>query len=44
MFTRWNSTDETWTLNPLIAGDGNYDSDRDGITDLVELNLTNRNP
>ena len=28
-----------WTLNPLIAADGNYDSDRDGITDLVELNL-----
>ena len=44
MFTRWNATDETWTLNPLIAGDGNYDSDRDGITDLVELNLTNKNP
>ena len=44
MFTRWNSTDETWTLNPLVAGDGNYDSDRDGITDLVELNLTNKNP
>ena len=44
MFTRWNMTDETWTLNPLIAGDGNYDSDRDGITDLVELNLTNKNP
>ena len=30
--------------NPLISGDGNYDSDRDGITDLVELNLTNKNP
>ena len=44
MFTRWNATDETWTLNPLISGDGNYDSDRDGITDLVELNLTNKNP
>ena len=27
-----------------MAGDGNYDSDMDGITDLVELNLTNNNP
>ena len=44
MFTRWNATDEVWTLNPLVAGDGNYDSDRDGVTDLVELNLTNKNP
>ncbi len=44
MFTRWNSTDQVWTLNPLVAGDGGYDSDRDGITDLVELNLTNKNP
>jgi hypothetical protein len=44
MFTSWNSTDEVWTLNPLVAGDGNYDSDRDGVTDLVELNITNNNP
>ena len=44
IFTRWNSTDNVWTLNPLVAGDGNYDSDRDGITDLVELNLTLNNP
>ena len=38
------STSEVWTLNPLGAGDGNYDSDRDGLTDLVELNLTLNNP
>ena len=44
IFTRWNSTDSVWTLNPLVAGDGYYDSDLDGITDQVELNLTNNNP
>ena len=35
IFTKWNSTDSVWTLNPLVAGDGYYDSDLDGITDQV---------
>tara|TARA_B110000444_G_scaffold40011_1_gene35807 strand:+ start:5594 stop:11314 length:5721 start_codon:yes stop_codon:yes gene_type:complete len=44
IFTKWNSTDNVWTLNPLVANDGNYDSDNDGISDQVELNLTLNNP
>ena len=44
IFTRWNSTDEVWTLNPLVPNDGNYDSDNDGISDQIELNLTLNNP
>ncbi|MDP6905789.1 MAG: hypothetical protein QF440_00030, partial [Candidatus Thalassarchaeaceae archaeon] len=44
LFTRWNQTDQVWTLNPLVAGDGHYDADRDALTDLQELNLTNHNP
>ena len=44
IFTRWNSTDGVWTLNPLVPNDGNYDSDNDGISDQIELNLTLNNP
>ena len=44
IFTKWNSTDNVWTLNPLVPNDGNYDSDNDGISDQIELNLTLNNP
>ncbi|MDP6899235.1 MAG: hypothetical protein QGF94_00150 [Candidatus Thalassarchaeaceae archaeon] len=44
LFTQWNQSDGLWTLNPLVAGDGHYDSDHDALTDLQELNLTNMNP
>ena len=40
IFTTWNSTDSVWTLNPLVPNQGGYDSDGDGVGDLVELNLT----
>ena len=33
-----NSNDGLWTLNPLVAGDGDYDADNDGLTD-AELSL-----
>ena len=44
MFTAWNETNEEWTLNPLVPGDGGYDGDQDAVTDLEELNLTYANP
>ena len=44
MFTAWNDSTETWTLNPFVAGDGHHDGDRDALTDLQELNLTYENP
>ena len=44
LFTQWNSSDAQWTLNPLVAGDGHYDQDRDALTDLQELNLSTSNP
>nr|ADD93048.1 hypothetical protein [uncultured archaeon MedDCM-OCT-S05-C10] len=44
LFTAWNETNEEWTLNPLVAGDGGYDGDQDAVTDLEELNLTYANP
>ncbi|MEE2812086.1 MAG: hypothetical protein VX320_02595 [Candidatus Thermoplasmatota archaeon] len=44
LFTQWNQTDQVWTLNPLVSGDGHYDGDQDALTDLQELNLTNNNP
>ena len=44
LFTLWNQTDQVWTLNPLVAGDGHYDEDHDALTDLQELNLTYQNP
>ena len=39
LFTDWNSNDGLWTLNPLVAGDGDYDADNDGLTDRQELSL-----
>ena len=44
IFTTWNSTDSVWTLNPLVPNQGGYDSDGDGVGDLVELNLTSNLP
>ena len=44
LFTQWNQSDATWTLNPLVAGDGHYDADKDALTDLQELNLSVQNP
>ena len=29
LFTTWNSSAQTWTLNPLVPGDGLFDSDED---------------
>jgi len=44
IFTSWNSTEGVWTLNPLTPGDGKFDSDNDGISDIIELNLTKNRP
>lgn len=44
IFTSWNSEKGVWTLNPLIPDQGGFDSDEDGIDDLVELNLTSNLP
>ena len=44
LFTTWNSSAQTWTLNPLMPGDGLFDSDEDGLVDLQEFALANSNP
>ena len=44
IFTSWNETNQVWSLNPLIPGDGIFDSDRDGISDIIELNLSENRP
>ncbi len=44
LFTSWNETNQEWTLNPLVSGDGGYDGDQDAVTDREELNLTSSNP
>ena len=44
LLTDWNSNDGLWTLNPLVAGDGDYDADNDGLTDRQELSLVNGLP
>ena len=44
LFTAWNTTAETWTLNPLVAGDGLFDGDEDGLIDLQEFNLAEAQP
>ena len=44
MFTSWNLTAQTWTLNPLVAGDGQFDSDNDALTDAQEFSLATENP
>ena len=37
LFTTWNSSAQTWTLNPLTPGDGLFDSDEDGLVDIQEF-------
>ena len=44
LFTAWNISAQTWTLNPVVAGDGNFDSDDDGLADLQEFALATSNP
>lgn len=44
LFTSWNNSAQTWTLNPLVAGDGNFDGDGDGLIDKQEFALVNSNP
>ncbi len=44
MFTAWNDTAQTWTLNPLVPGDGTFDADNDALTDAQEFSLANSNP
>ena len=44
LFTSWNLSAQTWTLNPLVAGDGDFDSDSDGLSDRQEFALAISNP
>jgi len=44
LFTSWNTSAQTWTLNPLVDGDGNFDGDGDGLIDKQEFDLVNFNP
>ena len=44
LFTTWNSSAQTWTLNPLTPGDGLFDSDEDGLVDIQEFALVTSNP
>ena len=44
LFTDFNTSSQTWTLNPLVAGDGQFDSDEDGLTDAQELALATSQP
>lgn len=44
LFTAWNQSAETWTLNPLVPGDGLFDGDEDGLIDLQEFNLAVAQP
>ena len=44
LLTEWSEDASVWTLNPLVAQDGTFDSDNDGLTDLQELNLASGKP
>ena len=44
LFTAWNDTAQTWTLNPLVPGDGDFDADDDGLTDSQEFSIATMNP
>ena len=44
LFTSWNVSAATWTLNPLVAGDGNFDGDEDGLIDRQEFALATEQP
>ena len=43
LFTAWNVSAATWTLNPLVAGDGDFDGDEDGLIDRQEFALASNN-
>lgn len=44
LFTTWNETAEVWTLNPLVSGDGAFDSDNDALTDAQEFSIQENLP
>ena len=44
LFTAWNVSAGTWTLNPLVAGDGDFDGDEDGLIDRQEFALASQQP
>ena len=44
LFTAWNDTAQTWTLNPLVPGDGSFDADDDALTDAQEFSIATSNP
>ena len=44
MFTQWDDNLQTWTLNPLVSGDGQYDGDGDGLLDIQELSAGDQLP
>ena len=45
MFTQWDDDKlKTWTLNPLVSGDGQYDGDGDGLLDIQELSAGDELP
>ena len=44
LFTSWNLSAQTWTLNPLVADDGDFDADEDGLIDSQEFALASSNP
>ena len=44
LFTAWNVSAQTWTLNPLVAGDGDFDGDEDGLIDRQEFGLSIAQP
>ena len=44
LFTAWNDSAQTWTLNPLVPGDGDFDADGDGLLDRQELALAFEQP
>jgi hypothetical protein len=44
LFTTWNVSANMWTLNPLVAGDGDFDGDEDGLIDRQEFALAVEQP
>ena len=44
LFTSWNVSAATWTLNPLVSGDGDFDGDEDGLIDRQEFAVATEQP
>ena len=44
LFTAWNDSAQTWTLNPMVPDDGDFDADGDGLLDRQELALAFEQP